>query len=152
MISQSLTIDLVIIAFLFLSAFSLLLRIRQSIRANSWSCKPPVHVPSGPFGIRGYRALGKASSQRRLIDYIRDLHWRYGETFSMDILGSRAIFTDEPENIKALLATQFQDFGLGLRRVTLYPLFGDGIFTLDGPGWSHSRALLRPQFTRDQVL
>jgi hypothetical protein len=30
-------------------------------------------------------------------------------------------------------------------------LLGDGIFTLDGAGWTHARGLLRPQFTRDQV-
>jgi cytochrome P450 len=40
---------------------------------------------------------------------------------------------------------------LGNRHREFYPLLGDGIFTLDGAGWSHARALLRPQFTRDQV-
>lgn len=50
-----------------------------------------------------------------------------------------------------MLATQFSDFGLGLRRQAFGPFLGDGIFTLDGAGWSHSRAMLRPQFSRDQV-
>lgn len=30
-------------------------------------------------------------------------------------------------------------------------VLGDGIFTLDGPGWQHSRAMLRPQFAREQI-
>jgi len=31
------------------------------------------------------------------------------------------------------------------------PVFGEGIFTTDGEAWAHSRALLRPNFARDQV-
>jgi cytochrome P450 len=76
---------------------------------------------------------------------------RGGTTFEQTVLGVSSIVTVDPENVKALLATQFNDFALGLRHDTFYPLLGDGIFTLDGPGWSHSRAMLRPQFARDQV-
>ncbi|KAI9761985.1 MAG: hypothetical protein M1840_001514 [Geoglossum simile] len=36
------------------------------------------------------------------------------------------------------------------RRQILFPLFGDGIFTQDGPAWKHSRELLRPQFSHKQ--
>lgn len=75
----------------------------------------------------------------------------YGNTFAQKILGRHLVTTIEPENLKALLATQFNDFRLGNRHREFYPLLGDGIFTLDGAGWSHARALLRPQFTRDQV-
>ena len=32
-----------------------------------------------------------------------------------------------------------------------YPRLGRGIFSADGKQWEHSRALLRPQFVRDQV-
>lgn len=34
-----------------------------------------------------------------------------GYTFEMILLGHRFIFTAEPENIKALLSSQFNDFG-----------------------------------------
>ena len=40
------------------------------------------------------------------------------------------IETKDPENIKAVLATQFNDFSLGTRHGFLYSLLGDGIFTL----------------------
>ncbi|KAL3470179.1 cytochrome P450 [Aspergillus californicus] len=51
-----------------------------------------------------------------------------------------------------MLATKFRDFELGpIRRHTLYPLLGVGMFTSDGEAWTRSRALLRPQFTREQV-
>jgi cytochrome P450 len=37
-----------------------------------------------------------------------------------------------------------------MRRNILFPLFGDGIFTQEGPDWKHSRDSLRPQFTYKQ--
>jgi hypothetical protein len=33
-------------------------------------------------------------------------------TVEVRIIGMRIVFTDEPENIKAILATQFKDFGM----------------------------------------
>ncbi|EHK99088.1 putative Cytochrome 52A13 [Glarea lozoyensis 74030] len=68
------------------------------------------------------------------------------------MLGRRLIQTIEPENVKAVLATQFKDFGLPETRIGAFePIFGHGIFTTNGPEWEASRALLRPSFTRSQV-
>src|SRR6202000_3329383 len=36
-------------------------------------------------------------------------------------------------------------------RLTAGTRLGHGIFSADGKQWEHSRALLRPQFSRDQV-
>ncbi|KAG9731232.1 cytochrome P450, partial [Aureobasidium melanogenum] len=70
----------------------------------------------------------------------------------LSILGNEAHFTSDPKNIQALLATQFKDFGLGSARIGNFgPLMGDGIFASDGKRWEHSRALLRPQFARDNI-
>lgn len=35
---------------------------------------------------------------------------------------------------------------MGRRRPITFPMFGDGIFTQEGPAWKRSRELLRPQF------
>lgn len=73
-------------------------------------------------------------------------------TWTQLFLGDRVINTAEPENIKAILATQFKEFELPPRRkVAFRPTFGHGIFTTDGKEWENSRALLRPNFTRSQV-
>ena len=72
-------------------------------------------------------------------------------TFRFPLLGMKVVVTRDPENLKAILATQFNDFALGLRHKQLHPVLGDGIFTLDGEGWKQSRAMLRPQFAREQV-
>lgn len=51
-----------------------------------------------------------------------------------------------------MLATQFPDYDLGpARRGNMIRTLGDGIFVQDGKAWEHSRALLRPNFVRDQV-
>ncbi|CAK9436487.1 uncharacterized protein LODBEIA_P10450 [Lodderomyces beijingensis] len=72
-------------------------------------------------------------------------------TFMFKIFNIPILSTKDPENIKAILATQFSDFSLGTRHAHFLPLLGDGIFTLDGQGWKDSRHMLRPQFAREQV-
>lgn len=66
--------------------------------------------------------------------------------------GLRIIFTAEPENIKAILATQFQDYGKGQPFHEDWKEFlGDSIFTTDTDLWHGSRQLIRPQFIKDRV-
>lgn len=121
-------------------------------KAREWRCESPRPGPSGFLGIPGFFRLSKAVREKRWIDYLSDQYGVVGRnTFSIQFLNRYMVTTIEPENVKAILATQFQDFSLGTRHEQFYPLLGDGIFTLDGAGWSHARSLLRPQFTRDQV-
>ncbi|EMC96093.1 hypothetical protein BAUCODRAFT_71913 [Baudoinia panamericana UAMH 10762] len=66
--------------------------------------------------------------------------------------GARIIFTADEENIKAILATQFQDYGKGERfREEWKDFLGLSIFTTDGERWHDSRSLLRPQFIKDRL-
>ena len=64
---------------------------------------------------------------------------------------NRLIWTSDSENIKAMLATQFDEFGKGDAFLRTWQDFvGASIFSTDGPRWKHSRALLRPQFIRER--
>jgi cytochrome P450 len=119
--------------------------------AKELHCQPPASGNPGFLGIPAFLRLTKAVREKRWIDYLCDQFDINGTTFTQIFLTRKIITTIEPENVKAVLATQFQDFCLGTRHEQFYPLLGDGIFTLDGAGWSHARGLLRPQFTRDQV-
>jgi cytochrome P450 len=68
------------------------------------------------------------------------------------IAGRRILFTADPENIKAILATQFGDYGKGEPFHREWKAFlGDSIFTTDGSLWHDSRQLIRPQFIKDRV-
>nr|AIY55344.1 cytochrome P450 monooxygenase CYP52-N3 [Wickerhamiella domercqiae] len=66
-------------------------------------------------------------------------------------LGTWVVATRDPENIKAVLSTKFNDFSLKERGIRLRHVIGDGIFTQDGAPWKHSRDMLRPQFSREQI-
>ncbi|KAI9678185.1 MAG: Cytochrome P450 52A3 [Caeruleum heppii] len=83
-------------------------------------------------------------------------HFRdVGNTLEQVFLGTKAFGTIEPANLQAIMSTNFEDnaladYGMGPRRKITFPLFGDGIFTQEGPAWKHSRKLLRPQFSHKQ--
>ena len=119
--------------------------------AKSLGCEPTTRGGGGFLGLYGFFKLSQAVKEKRWVEFIADQYQTYGNTVRQVFLSRTIISTIEPENIKAILATQFKEFGLGTRHREFYPLLGDGIFTLDGAGWSHARGLLRPQFARDQV-
>jgi len=67
-------------------------------------------------------------------------------------VGQRLVFTADEENIKAILASQFADYGKGPQfRKEWKDFLGLSIFTTDGDLWHNSRTLLRPQFIKDRV-
>jgi cytochrome P450 len=60
--------------------------------------------------------------------------------------------TFDEVNIKAILATQFNDYGKGEEfNRDWHAFLGDSIFTTDGDLWHNSRQLIRPQFIKDRV-
>ncbi|KAK8136875.1 n-alkane-inducible cytochrome P450 [Apiospora sp. TS-2023a] len=71
-------------------------------------------------------------------------------TCCIHLFGLTGYFTTEPDNIEAILCTNFEDYGLGTRRLASFPLLGEGIFSQDGSAWRHSRELIRRQFVRVQ--
>ena len=77
---------------------------------------------------------------------------KHSKTIEASFARQRSIFTADPENIKAILATQFQDFGKGRQfHEDWKPFLGDSIFTTDGQQWHDSRQLIRPQFVKNRV-
>jgi len=104
-----------------------------------------------PFGIDGLIAILKASNEHRLLDEVLKDKERLGTTYENQILGQKIIATCEPQNLKTVLSLKFKDYGIGNRNDSLGALLGHGIFTSDGEAWVQSRALLRPNFTREQV-
>ncbi|KAH8684611.1 putative cytochrome P450 alkane hydroxylase [Tricladium varicosporioides] len=116
-------------------------------------CKPEKPIPQWDriFGYDIYTIQQQASKDHRVLEVSRKRFLDNGNTWSALMLGRKFFNTIEPENIKAILATNFKDFGLGQRLESFGPLLGAGIFTTDGAQWEHSRALVRPNFTRTQV-
>ncbi|ESZ90657.1 hypothetical protein SBOR_8957 [Sclerotinia borealis F-4128] len=105
-----------------------------------------------PFGLDVIKKSLKADRGKFFPIFLQRNAEGYGITWKYSILGTSSLFTVDPENIKAILATQFDDFDLGpLRRGAFWPMLGNGIFTQDGHGWKVSRDMMRPQFTREQI-
>lgn len=77
-------------------------------------------------------------------------YFEIAKTCRIHTFGITGYFTTDPENIKAILSTNFQDWSLGSRRLASYPLLGEGIFSQDGPAWKRSRELIHRQFVRVQ--
>lgn len=114
--------------------------------------EPTLFHQLGVFSLPFVIKLLQLKNQGYLVDFIMEIFEALGcESFLLTLFGIHIVCTDDPENIKAVLGTQFNDFALGTRHAHFDPLLGDGIFTLDGNGWKQSRQMLRPQFAREQV-
>ena len=97
---------------------------------------------------KGYQHL----SEHTYLEESRKYFLRYGNTYQSTMMAATVINTIEPENIKAILSTQFKNFGLGARRRNAFqPVLGYGIFATDGQQWRNSRNMIRPHFAQDQL-
>ncbi|KAB8659335.1 hypothetical protein FH972_026224 [Carpinus fangiana] len=136
--------------------------VSNSSKARRLGARPAPAYPQPVWdllGIRALRRIQKADQEKVVPMHIlernaqmKELHGRDVHTYTLNVAGKTIIITSDPVNIQAMLAKQFHDFSLGSnRRGNFFPLLGNGIFTSDGKGWEHSRAMLRPSFARDQI-
>ena len=134
-------------------AYIKFLRYRQVfVYSRRYGClQPPASPDSGLIGLRLILTFRASYKAKKLLEGQVQRYVEYGTTHTTSLLGSTLVMTIEPENIKAILANKFDDFGLGTRLKTFSPLLTGGIFVNDGEPWKHSRALVRPAFTRNQV-
>lgn len=95
--------------------------------------------------FRSYR-LGQRSAE------FEAQHKKYGLTFLSTALGKTRIFTIDPSNLRAILATNFRDWGVQpLRLAPWEPFLGKGVMDTDGVFWKHSREMVQPLFGRQQI-
>lgn len=153
---------------------------RHAALSRNLGCQSaPAYTPGDSFGIYNLYLMIKAAKKHYfpelMIERMKIVSQRENRlvtTFRTTAAGSVTIFTCEPRNIQAILATQFKDFEFGhVRNESFRPMLGHGIvsallsgtwlamptdaaltqFATDGKQWEHSRAMLRPQFARDQI-
>lgn len=111
------------------------------VRALELGCKDaPAYPGCGLFGLKHVRYLQAADKKRLFPDLLvereqkmSEIHGRQCSTFSFEVMGQKVYFTSDPENIKAMLATQFNDYDLGpARRGNMIRTLGDGIVSRTG--------------------
>ncbi|TLS21648.1 uncharacterized protein PpBr36_09592 [Pyricularia pennisetigena] len=111
-----------------------------------------------PFGLRFAWDFYRHG---RRDEYLKFTHLNFTQTgagranaytFEVNLGGMRTIWTADPENIKAMLGSQFDDYGRGKAfQKRWHDLLGTSIFNVDGQTWHDSRQRLRPLFIRQRV-
>lgn len=119
--------------------------------SQKWGCKAPTKASFGFMGLDFLRSQGDVSKLGQVLERQAKNFREIGHTFCTRIMGKKVIITSSADNMKAMLGTQFNDYGIGFRKLALQPLLGHGIFASDGARWKTSREMLRPQFAREQV-
>ncbi|KAL8706503.1 MAG: hypothetical protein Q9201_000435 [Fulgogasparrea decipioides] len=128
-------------------------RTRSKFRLEH-GCKPPSKYPVRDpiFGLDVIYDSIRAVKRRTFLSDKLAHYDAYGYTHSSRLTTMPVIVTIEPENIKAVLLTNFKDFVVGTpRRRAFSPVLANSILIADGAEWEHSRAFLRPSFARSQV-
>ena len=104
------------------------------------------------FGLDLLFITLKAIKNHSVLAKSSDRFKQAGKSFGFFQLRTRFFATIDVENIQAVLSTSSKSFDLGSRRRdAMAPLLGQGIFGTDGEQWRHSRAMLRPNFTKYQM-
>ena len=143
------------IALLYLSFFNVATSIGRRNAVSKHHCKAPLAYPHKDpfFGLDAIHDAITAAKSKTSIARQIEQYRRYGRTFSSRFFMTPVISTVEPENVKAVLSTNFSDYGIGSRRKMAFaPLLGRSIFQVDGPQWKHSRDLLQLCLTKSQMV
>ncbi|TPX16216.1 uncharacterized protein E0L32_004211 [Thyridium curvatum] len=119
-------------------------------------CLPePTTVSKWPMGLdRMVRLFKVTAAEGDVLEaLIHPTFLKLGWTWSFSVpLSYNTIATADPDNIKAILSTQFKEFPTGFRRAGAFGyVVGKCLFTVDGAEWEHARALFRPHFARGEV-
>jgi hypothetical protein len=80
-------------------------------------------------GVDLYRTQINASKDGRILELAKSRYDTHGMTWSARMMGQTYVNTIDIENIKAILASNFKDFGLGQRQEAFGAMLGQGIFT-----------------------
>ena len=65
------------------------------------------------FNVKWKLRLLRSGQDKRILDFLMAEHSKYGKTFSSSLFSTDRWWTVEVDNIKAMLATNFADWGLG---------------------------------------
>jgi hypothetical protein len=75
-------------------------------------CQPQTSTLTGigPFGLVNLYKIIKAKNNKQFLEFFHRRHAELGTTYINENLSRRLVITNDPENIKAALATKFEDW------------------------------------------
>lgn len=150
---EILTLGVVTIVFVYL-CWQVFLSRQRNVFCMRIGCLPVTAIPQNRWlnGLDMALSFTSWMKDNTFLQQSTRLFDENGPTFSFRVMGRTVIWTRDPQNIKAMLATQADDFELAQRRIKAFrPMTGDGVFASNGEIWAHGRALLRPAFSRLQI-
>ncbi|KAF4997806.1 hypothetical protein FGRMN_3600 [Fusarium graminum] len=123
-------------------------RLSQAQGCQDAASKVPVKDPIIGFDFL-YRVLfGKPPE--RYLDSTWEAFKEMGTTYIERRWSWQCVYTCDPQNLRQILATGCEDFGLPeFRTSVIGHIFGQGIFVLSGHTWKHARRVLRQSFRKD---
>ena len=143
---------LVLLSYVLYQRTGLYLRRRRF--ENYHGCLPAAKFPQIEriVGVDIFIDNIRCLNRKCLLSRLKQRFEQMGDTYSVTIAGNKMVHTIDPENIKAFLATQFDDFDVGWqRRRAMAPTMGEILLSADGARWHRYRAMLRPAFSRRQI-
>lgn len=102
-------------------------------------------------GPRSWPLVGDPAALRgttRILEYLDGCWRRYGDTFRVNIAGTRMFVIAHPDAIKDVLWTKRHNYVKGRAYQGVRRIMGDGLITLEGDAWKARRQLAQPTFHR----
>lgn len=103
----------------------------ESIRIRKLGARAPIRTTYLPYGIDMIASTLNQAVKQKSYEFWIDMFKGYGKggfTVEADLV-RRIVMTADPENVKAVLATQFKDFGKGEEfNRDWFAFLGNGMF------------------------
>ncbi|KAK1585379.1 cytochrome P450 [Colletotrichum navitas] len=142
-------------ALVFLPALVLYNKAWFLFKARARGCgDTPAYPHTDPvFGSDWVRASLARQRDHGVLEWWQTVFAKLGHTWWFKTPTGWMLMTDEPANVKEMLATNFNDFSItGPRRDVTLPILGpESIFSSNGDVWHRARAMMRPTFVRNQI-
>ena len=123
-------------------------RLRETALARQHGCSLPPRFPlKDPFFGLDYAYMVHTD-----IPVVVHYHRRCSRTFQVSSISERAVWTIARDNIQTINSSA-KDWGVEpLRLPAMETLCGRGFLTTDGSTWQHSRRLLKPIFSKANMI
>ncbi|KAJ6544205.1 cytochrome P450 monooxygenase pc-2 [Mycena capillaripes] len=112
----------------------------------------PVVYSKLPAGISTNRAMAQSFRTGYPGEFLKDWIDQWGNTVMTKIFYETDVWTIEPDHVKSMLATEFDNYWKGPRDTRMgQSLTGSGIFNVNDDMWKFHRGLARPVFNRERI-
>ena len=154
MLTPSLSVTIIALAISYWIIRAILNYLHYERTRREYGCPQLKSYPSWDrlMGTDYVYAMIKALKENRFFEFQRETYSARGsKVWTANFLGSRMIYSAEPDNMKALSTSHKDSFAVEPIRVAngaITPFTGRGVSSSDGPKWQHSRDLVKPYFER----